>query len=94
MVEVSRDGRRVYVTNSLYTAVDDQIYPEGIDGWMMKLDADPNMGEMHVDYDGYFGIVDVGDGKMNVAVVIPQSRAKRSRTGWQISGTPDASAKP
>jgi len=29
-----------------------------------------------VDYDGYFGIVDVGDGRMNVAVVVPMSRAK------------------
>jgi hypothetical protein len=34
------------------------------------------MGEMHVDYDGYFGMVDVGDGLMNVAVVVPMSRAK------------------
>ncbi|KJK25916.1 selenium-binding protein [Burkholderiaceae bacterium 16] len=39
MVEVSRDGRRVYFTNSLYGAVDPQFYPDGIDGWMVKLDA-------------------------------------------------------
>ncbi|HTI18825.1 MAG TPA: selenium-binding protein SBP56-related protein [Trinickia sp.] len=39
MVEVSRDGQRVYFTNSLYGAIDDQLYPEGIDGWMVKLDA-------------------------------------------------------
>src|SRR5262249_21320414 len=39
MVEVSRDGRRVYFTNSLYGAVDTQFYPDGIDGWMVKLDA-------------------------------------------------------
>jgi methanethiol oxidase len=44
MVEVSRDGKRVYFTNSLYGAVDAQFYPEGIDGWMVKLDADPNGG--------------------------------------------------
>jgi methanethiol oxidase len=49
MVEVSRDGRRVYVTNSLYTAVDDQIYPDGINGWMMKMDVDPGTSEMRVD---------------------------------------------
>ena len=30
MVEVSRDGRRVYVTNSLYGAWDDQFYPDGV----------------------------------------------------------------
>jgi selenium-binding protein 1 len=39
MVEVSRDGRRVYLTNSLYAAWDKQFYPEGIDGWLVKLDA-------------------------------------------------------
>jgi selenium-binding protein 1 len=40
MVEVSRDGRRVYVTNSLYGAWDDQFYPEGVGAWMAKIDAD------------------------------------------------------
>lgn len=44
MVEVSRDGRRVYFTNSLYGAVDPQFYPDGIDGWMVKLDAAPEGG--------------------------------------------------
>jgi selenium-binding protein 1 len=50
MVEISRDGKRVYVTNSLYRAWDDQFYPEGIRGWMAKLDVngsgmklDPNL---------------------------------------------------
>jgi methanethiol oxidase len=42
MVEVSRDGRRIYFTNSLYGAFDPQFYPDGIDGWMVKLDANPN----------------------------------------------------
>ena len=41
MVEVSRDGRRVYFTNSLYRSWDAQFYPDGIRGWMVKLDADP-----------------------------------------------------
>ncbi|HVK90201.1 MAG TPA: selenium-binding family protein [Mycoplana sp.] len=44
MVEVSRDGRRVYFTNSLYGAIDEQFYPEGLSGWMVKLDADPDGG--------------------------------------------------
>ena len=44
MVEVSRDGRRVYVTNSLYASWDAQWYPEGIRGWAAKLDAQPNGG--------------------------------------------------
>jgi flavin-dependent dehydrogenase len=34
------------------------------------------LGEMHVDRDGYFGIIDVGLGLMNVAVVVPISRAQ------------------
>jgi len=41
MVEVSRDGRRIYFTNSLYGAVDPQFYPDGIEGWMVKVEADP-----------------------------------------------------
>ncbi|MGI8505837.1 MAG: selenium-binding protein SBP56-related protein [Solirubrobacteraceae bacterium] len=44
MVEVSRDGRRVYFTNSLYGAWDDQFYPDGVGAWMAKLDADPHGG--------------------------------------------------
>src|SRR5205823_14330020 len=44
MVEVSRDGRRVYFTNSLYGAWDDQFYPDGVGAWMAKLDADPDGG--------------------------------------------------
>jgi selenium-binding protein 1 len=44
MVEVSRDGRRVYVTNSLYRAWDEQFYPDGIKGWMAKVDVNPTGG--------------------------------------------------
>jgi selenium-binding protein 1 len=44
MVEVSRDGRRIYLTNSLYASWDAQFYPEGIRGWAVKLDAQPNGG--------------------------------------------------
>ena len=39
MVEVSRDGRRVYLTNSLYSPWDAQFYPDGIRGWLAKIDA-------------------------------------------------------
>jgi selenium-binding protein 1 len=41
MVEVSRDGRRVYLTNSLYATWDDILYPAGVGAWMAKIDADP-----------------------------------------------------
>jgi methanethiol oxidase len=41
MIELSRDGRRLYMTNSLYGAWDTQFYPEGIKGWAVKIDCDP-----------------------------------------------------
>ena len=44
MVEVSRDGQRIYLTNSLYRTWDEQFYPDGIRGWMAKLDAKPGGG--------------------------------------------------
>ncbi len=40
MVELSRDGRRVYLTNSLYASWDAQFYPDGVRSWMVRLDAD------------------------------------------------------
>ena len=44
MVVINRDGRHVYLTNSLYGAIDPQFYPNGIEGWMVKLDAKPEGG--------------------------------------------------
>jgi methanethiol oxidase len=44
MVEISRDGKRVYFTNGLYTPWDDQFYPDGVRGWMVKVDVGPNGG--------------------------------------------------
>ena len=44
MVEISRDGRRVYFTNSLYASWDEQFYPDGIRGWMAKADIDSSGG--------------------------------------------------
>lgn len=41
MVEISRDGKRVYFTNSLYASWDAQFYPEGIRGWATMLDVKP-----------------------------------------------------
>ena len=39
MVEVSRDSKRVYFTNSLYGSWDEQFYPDGVGAWMAKLDV-------------------------------------------------------
>jgi selenium-binding protein 1 len=57
MVEVSRDGRRVYLTNSLYRSWDEQFYPDGIRGWLVKLDAAPQGGleldpKLFLEFDG------------------------------------------
>lgn len=49
MIEVSRDGRRVYVTNSLYGAWDDQFYPQGVGSWLAKIDTDPAAGGLTID---------------------------------------------
>ena len=50
MVEVSRDERRVYLTNSLYRTWDEQFYPDGITGWLVKLDARAD-GSLNLDPD-------------------------------------------
>jgi selenium-binding protein 1 len=60
MVEVSRDGKRVYFTNSLYRAWDEQFYPEGVRSWMARLEANPSGGlsvdeDFFVEFDGYRG---------------------------------------
>ena len=57
MVEISRDGRRVYFTNSLYRSWDDQFYPDGIRGWMAKADVSPQ-GQLELDRNFF---VDFGD---------------------------------
>jgi selenium-binding protein 1 len=44
MVELSRDGQRVYLSNGLYRSWEDQFYPDGLDGWLIKLDADASGG--------------------------------------------------
>jgi selenium-binding protein 1 len=62
MVEISRDGRRVYVTNSLYASWDEVFYPEGVGAWMAKFDADISAGGLVPDVrffphdDGFRGL--------------------------------------
>jgi methanethiol oxidase len=49
MLQLSLDGRRLYVTNSLYSTWDNQFYP-GLRSWLLKVDCDPE-GGMEVDRD-------------------------------------------
>jgi methanethiol oxidase len=49
MLQLSLDGRRLYVTNSLYSTWDEQFYP-GLRSWLLKVDVDPD-GGLSVDPD-------------------------------------------
>ena len=44
MVEISRDGQRIYFTNALYSPWDAQFYPDGVRGWVAKIDVQPGGG--------------------------------------------------
>jgi selenium-binding protein 1 len=50
MVEVSRDGKRVYVTNSLYSSWDPVFYPNGLRGWMVKLNSENGVLSIEKDF--------------------------------------------
>jgi selenium-binding protein 1 len=47
MLQLSLDGRRLYVTNSLYSSWDNQFYPD-LKSWLLKIDCDP-AGGMTID---------------------------------------------
>ncbi|MGH3005186.1 MAG: selenium-binding protein SBP56-related protein [Gaiellaceae bacterium] len=49
MLQLSLDGRRLYVTNSLYSTWDNQFYP-GLRSWLLKVNCNPE-GGMEVDPD-------------------------------------------
>jgi methanethiol oxidase len=51
MLQLSMDGRRLYLTNSLYSTWDNQFYP-GMNSWMLKVDCHPD-GGMTLDEDFY-----------------------------------------
>jgi flavin-dependent dehydrogenase len=75
---VGADGLRSVIGRRLGLVKTSRIWPRRIAlvAHYRKVHGVTDMGEMHVEHDGYFGIVDVGDGRMNVAVVVPQKRAK------------------
>jgi methanethiol oxidase len=60
MLQLSFDGRRLYVTNSLYSTWDDQFYPS-LRSWMLRVNCDPN-GGMEVDPDFIVDFHDRPDG--------------------------------
>jgi selenium-binding protein 1 len=56
MIQLSFDGRRLYVTNSLYSTWDNQFYPE-MRSWLLRVNCDPN-GGMEIDHDFFVGFHD------------------------------------
>jgi selenium-binding protein 1 len=55
MLQLSLDGKRLYVTNSLYSSWDNQFYPEMADtgSYLLKIDCDTENGGMALDESFY-----------------------------------------
>jgi len=60
MLQLSYDGRRLYVTNSLYSTWDNQFYPD-LRSWLLRVDCSPN-GGMEIDRDFFVDFHDRPDG--------------------------------
>jgi selenium-binding protein 1 len=60
MLQLSLDGRRLYVTNSLYSTWDNQFYP-GLRSWLLRIDCAPD-GGMEVDRDFFVDFHDRPEG--------------------------------
>jgi methanethiol oxidase len=60
MLQLSLDGRRLYVTNSLYSTWDNQFYPD-LRSWLLRVNCDPE-GGMEVDRDFFVDFHDRPDG--------------------------------
>ena len=60
MLQLSLDGRRLYVTNSLYSTWDNQFYP-GLRSWLLRINCGPN-GGMEIDREFFVDLHDRADG--------------------------------
>ena len=60
MIQLSFDGRRLYVTNSLYSTWDNQFYP-GMRSWLLRVNCHPD-GGMEIDRDFFVDFHDRPDG--------------------------------
>jgi len=60
MLQLSFDGRRLYVSNSLYSTWDNQFYPD-MRSWLLRVDCDPD-GGMEIDRDFFVDLDDRPDG--------------------------------
>jgi flavin-dependent dehydrogenase len=78
---VGADGLRSVVGRRLGLVKTSRLWPQRIAfiAHYRNVKGITDMGEMHVDYNGYFGVVDVGHGLLNVAVVVPIAQAQALR---------------
>jgi methanethiol oxidase len=60
MLQLSLDGRRLYVTNSLYSTWDNQFYP-GLQSWLLRINCFP-AGGMEIDADFFVDLNQRPDG--------------------------------
>jgi len=60
MLQLSLDGRRLYVTNSLYSTWDNQFYP-GLRSWLVRVNCRPD-GGMELDRDFFVDLHERPDG--------------------------------
>jgi selenium-binding protein 1 len=60
MLQLSYDGRRLYVSNSLYSTWDNQFYP-AMRSWLLRIDCDPS-GGMEIDRDFFVDLSNRPDG--------------------------------
>ena len=60
MLQLSFDGRRLYVSNSLYSTWDNQFYPD-MRSWLLRVDCDRD-GGMEIDRDFFVDLDDRPDG--------------------------------
>ena len=56
MLQLSLDGRRLYVSNSLYSTWDNQFYPE-LRSWLLRVNCNPD-GGMQLDPDFFVDLHD------------------------------------
>ena len=64
MLQLSLDGRRLYVTNSLFSSWDDQFFPDiaNAGSYLLKINCNTKIGGLAIDPDFYidFGAVEGG----------------------------------
>lgn len=80
---VGADGLRSVVGRRLNLIRTSRVWPKRIAlvAHYRNVGGVGHLGEMHVENDGYLGIVDVGGGLVNVAIVVPSSRAREMGAG-------------